>query len=46
MVLSCPKVQLTETFLPTILLNVSDYSHTEKGGINLTQGLAPGHFPA
>src|SRR6266849_7932768 len=29
--LSCPKVQLTETFLPIILLNVSDYSHTEKG---------------
>src|SRR5947208_16352715 len=27
----CPKVQLTATFLPTILLNVSDYSHTEKG---------------
>jgi hypothetical protein len=31
MALSCPKVQLTETLLPTILLNVSDYSHTEKG---------------
>src|SRR5260221_4196969 len=28
MALSCPKVQLTETFLPPILINVSDYSHT------------------
>src|SRR5437667_12442057 len=31
MVLSCPKVQLTETFLPPILLNVSEYSHTLRG---------------
>src|SRR6266487_2690861 len=31
MALSCPIVQLTETFLPPILLNVSDYSHTLRG---------------
>src|SRR2546428_750662 len=31
MALSCPKVQLTETFLLTILINVSDYSHTKRG---------------
>src|SRR5260370_33742298 len=31
MALSCPKVQLTETFLPPILINVSDYSHTLRG---------------
>src|SRR6266849_2277544 len=31
MALSCPKVQLTETFLPPILLSVSDYSHTLRG---------------
>ena len=29
--LSCPKVQLTETSLPPILLSVSDYSHTLRG---------------
>src|SRR5439155_23407041 len=29
--LSCPKVQLTKTFLPPILLNVSEYSHTLRG---------------
>jgi len=28
---SCPKVQLTETFLPTILLNVCEHSHTYTG---------------
>src|SRR5579864_4615978 len=31
MALSCPKVQLTETFFPPILINVSDYSHTLRG---------------
>src|SRR5205809_7835272 len=31
MALSCPKVQLTESFLPPILLNVSEYSHTLRG---------------
>jgi len=31
MALSCPKVQLTEAFLPPILFNVSDYSHTLRG---------------
>src|SRR5260370_15981507 len=31
MALACPKVQLTETFLPPILLSVSDYSHTLRG---------------
>src|SRR5947209_7075230 len=31
MTLSCPKVQLTEIFLPPILFSVSDYSHTLRG---------------
>src|SRR5436190_6178760 len=31
MALACPKVQLTEPFLPPILLNVSEYSHTLRG---------------
>ncbi len=46
MALSCPKVQLTETFLPTILLYVSEHSHTytereAHGGRDTTQG--PGY---